>query len=175
MRKYTALVEGAFFIALSVILTRFLSLKISVLGVEGVRLGFGTLPIILAGLRSGVWQGAKVGALADIMGYILSPGGPYMPVFTLTSAMNGAAPPLLLGKKENYSPLKMIMAVSIVHFVMSIIVVPYLLFLIFGIPFSLIVIPRLVSFLLNVFAMNVVILYLYRRTNLLLNKEVVFR
>jgi ECF transporter S component (folate family) len=103
MIKNRVLVEGAFLIALSIILTRFFSIKITVYGVEGVRIGLGVMPIIIAGFRLGLYQGAKVGALADIVGYLLSPGGAYMPHFTLTSALNGVLPSLLIGKKEKIS------------------------------------------------------------------------
>ena len=161
------LVEGSLLVALSVILVRFCSIKISFFGVDGVRIGIGTLPIIFAGLRSGAWAGAKVGALADIIGYLIVPGGPYMPHFTLTTSLYGVLPPLLMGKKERFSDLRLIMAVSITHFILSILIVPYFLNLLFGIPFQFIVLPRIVSFLLNIFIINFVLLVLRRKVGVL--------
>ncbi|MFZ7102392.1 MAG: folate family ECF transporter S component [Peptococcaceae bacterium] len=163
MKNRKNLVEGALLIALSVILTRFFSIKVSFGGVDGVRIGIGTLPIILAGLRSGIFQGARVGALADIIGYFLSPGGAYMPHFTLTSALNGILPPVLIGKKEKLNPYRITIAVVLTQLVISMFLVPYFLNILFGIPYQVIFLPRLISFMINVTVMNVILIILHRR------------
>ena len=77
------------FIAIGVILTRFASLRIPLGGIEGIRIGVGPLSILLAGIPFGPFYGSFTGAMVDIIGYILSPIGPYMPHFTLTSALYG--------------------------------------------------------------------------------------
>ncbi|PKM89440.1 MAG: folate family ECF transporter S component [Firmicutes bacterium HGW-Firmicutes-12] len=167
MIKNRVLVEGAFLIALSIILTRFFSIKITVYGVEGVRIGLGVMPIIIAGFRLGLYQGAKVGALADIVGYLLSPGGAYMPHFTLTSALNGVLPSLLIGKKEKISEVRLVLSVVISYFVISMILVPYFLFKLFGIPFEAIFLARLVSFGINIVLINSILLVLDRKISIL--------
>ncbi|MFZ5754292.1 MAG: folate family ECF transporter S component [Bacillota bacterium] len=167
MQKNRKLVEGALLIAISVILTRYMSIKISVLGVDGVRIGLGVMPIIIAGLRNGAFEGAKVGALADIIGYALSPGGAYMPHFTLTSALNGILPPLLIGKKENINSGRIIFSVGLTFLITSMILVPYFLNILFGIPYKVIFLPRLISFILNVFLMNTTLIVLEKRVNIL--------
>ena len=63
----------AFLTALGVVLTRFASIRIVVMGVEGIRVGFGGFPIIFAGLLFGPAAGGIVGALTDIIGYISLP------------------------------------------------------------------------------------------------------
>lgn len=166
MRYSRTLVEGALLIALSVILTRFLSVKVSIGGVDGVRIGVGTMPIILAGLRSGVIQGVRVGALADIIGYFLSPGGAYMPHFTLTSALNGILPPLLIGKKEKLNQYRIIFSIVVTHLIISMFLVPYFLKILFGIPYKVIFLPRLISFLINVTVMNFILIILHKRVNI---------
>jgi len=77
-------------VGLSVLLSRFASIRPVFAGVEIVRIGFGALPLVLAGIMYGPWAGAAVGAASDILGFLLSPlGGPYLPHFTLTAALTG--------------------------------------------------------------------------------------
>lgn len=83
--------------ATSVILTRFFGAMLPIAGVGALRLSFGEVPIALAGLLFGPVAGGTVGALADIIGFPLNPyGGPYFPLLTLTSALHGVLPPLIL-------------------------------------------------------------------------------
>ena len=86
----------SFLIALSIILTRFLSLRIAIGGVGGIRIGFGVLPIILAGIGFGPLAGGIVGAISDIVGYFINPIGTYMLHFTLTSFLTGFIPGFLI-------------------------------------------------------------------------------
>ena len=158
--------ETALLIALSVILTRFLSLKLSFYGIDGVRLGFGALPIMLAGLRYGPLEGAKVGALADIVGYFLSPGGVYMPHFTLTSALNGFLPPIIAGRGKELSIYRVLFSVAVTQTVTALLLVPYFLHLLFGMPYRLIMPPRGISVLINIFLFNAAVLVLHKRINI---------
>ncbi len=62
----------------------------------GVRISFGDVPIILSGLLFGPLAGALAGVASDTIGAIfLSPFG-YFPGFTLSAALTGAIPPLVL-------------------------------------------------------------------------------
>ena len=83
-------------VGISVILTRFLGVMMPLGGIQALRLSFGHLPIMLAGILLGPAAGAITGALADLIGGILFPVGPYFPGFTLSSAMWGFLPPVLL-------------------------------------------------------------------------------
>ncbi|MEW5934858.1 MAG: folate family ECF transporter S component, partial [Bacillota bacterium] len=60
---------AAMLIALSVVLTRVASVRRPVGGVEAVRIGFGALPILMAGIWGGPVFGFLVGAVADLVGY----------------------------------------------------------------------------------------------------------
>lgn len=166
MNKNRILVESALLVALSVILTRFLSLKISIGGVEGVRIGIGVLPIIFAGLRFGAWQGGKVGALADIVGYLFSPGGAYIPVFTLTSALYGVLPPILFGKNKNNTK-RLMWSVAVPYFILSVFVVPYFLYVFFGIHYMALFIPRFVSFVFNISIINIILVFISKKIEFL--------
>ena len=64
-------------VGISVILTRFLGVMMPLGGIQALRLSFGHLPIMLAGILLGPAAGAITGALADLIGGILFPVGPY--------------------------------------------------------------------------------------------------
>jgi len=59
-------------------------------------LNLGGLPIVIAGLLLGPLGGAYVGAISDVVGYCVAPPGPFHPFYTVTAALTGALPPLLL-------------------------------------------------------------------------------
>ncbi len=75
----------AFLIALDVILTRFLSIQ-----TQFIRIGFGFIPVALAGIAFGPVYGALCGALGDILGMLIFPQGAFFPGFTLTALLTGA-------------------------------------------------------------------------------------
>ena len=85
------LITIAFFIALEIILTRFLSISTPIL-----RIGFGFLPVAMTGVLFGpLWAGAAY-ALGDILGMMIFPSGPYFPGFTLTAFLTGLTYGLIL-------------------------------------------------------------------------------
>ncbi len=102
--KYVS--QVALFSALMVILTQFCSVYIPFLGINGSRIGFGHIPILLAGFLLGPLAGAATGAIGDIMGGILFPiGGAYFPGFTLSALTVGLLPGLCR-KAAGNAPLK---------------------------------------------------------------------
>lgn len=83
------------FIALEVILTRFLSIQIPI-----VRIGFTFLPIAISAMMFGPLFSGIAAALADIAGMMLFPaGGAYFPGFTLTAFLSGVLYGIILHKK----------------------------------------------------------------------------
>lgn len=89
------LTQVALFSTLMVILTQFFSIYIPFLGINGSRIGFGHIPILLAGFLLGPLAGAATGAIGDIVGGLLFPvGGAYFPGFTLTALTVGLIPGL---------------------------------------------------------------------------------
>ncbi len=82
------------FIALEVILTRFLAIQTPI-----VRISFTFLPIALSAMLFGPLFGGIAAALADLVGMMLFPSGPFFPGFTLTAFMTGAIYGLFLYKK----------------------------------------------------------------------------
>lgn len=104
MKHLRVLTVTAMTIALTVVLTRFGSVRISFAGVEGARIGIGAMPTIILGMIWGPVYGGIAGALADIIGFMLSPMGAYMPHFTLTAALTGALPGLLFRALQGKNP-----------------------------------------------------------------------
>jgi ECF transporter S component (folate family) len=158
----------SFLTALTIILTRILSIRIPIAGVEGVRIGFGALPIIFAGVAFGPLAGGIVGALGDLIGYFINPMGAYMPHFTLTSFLTGFIPGLIVFyvlRRCRTLPVIFI-AISVGQLITALIMVPYFINLLFGVPYQVIVPPRLIGQLINI------PLYVYF-IKLLLNKDAV--
>ncbi len=97
MKRYNlrATVFMGVFIALEVVLTRFLSIQTPI-----VRIGFTFLPVAVSAMMFGPVYSGIAAALADILGMILfSSGGAYFPGFTVTAFLGGVIYGLLLYKK----------------------------------------------------------------------------
>ncbi len=83
------------FIALEVILTRFLSIQTPI-----VRIGFTFLPIAISAIMFGPVYSGIAASLADIIGMMLFPtGGSFFPGFTLTAFLTGYIYGVFLYKK----------------------------------------------------------------------------
>ena len=98
----------ALLLALEVILSRFLSISTPV-----VKIGFSFIPIALVAMLYGpLWAGCTA-ALADFLGAVLFPIGPYFPGFTLTAFCTGLLFGLFLYKKEARWPRVLLCTVLI--------------------------------------------------------------
>ena len=82
----------AMFIALQIVLSKFLMLQLA----PSVRLSIDSVPILLAGIWFGPIAGGLVGALADFLGTILFPtAGAYFPLLTVAFLLIGLVAGLL--------------------------------------------------------------------------------
>ncbi|MBA3061832.1 MAG: folate family ECF transporter S component [Atribacteria sp.] len=159
-------------IALSIILTRIASLRIAIGGVEGIRIGFGGLPIILGGFLFGPLSGGLIGAISDVIGYFINPMGAYMPHFTLTSALTGIIPALVLKLSQKNEPnvLELGIAIAVGQTITSLILVPYFLHTLFGLPWKILMPPRIIGVPINIFIYAYVINVILKR-NILITKS----
>jgi len=146
-------------IALSIVLTRVASVRIAVGGVEAIRIGFGALPILMAGIWGGPLFGFLVGALADVLGYGINPMGPYVPLITLGSGILGLVPGLVLkifpGREMGLA--RIAAAVGAAQVLVGMVLTPWFLHLSFLIPYSVLIPPRLVSKPLEIVVFTVII------------------
>ncbi|NMA95019.1 MAG: folate family ECF transporter S component [Clostridiales bacterium] len=138
MKKYSVkdIVYISLLIALNIILGRVASIRVPYIGIESVRIGFGGLPIIFAGIAIDPLAGGIVGGVGDLLGYFIGSTGQYMPHFTMTAALTGIIPGFLLRsiKKSDYSLWQLIIAIAIGQTITSIIMVPYFLNILFNVP-----------------------------------------
>lgn len=88
------LVRAAFLTALSIVLTRFLSIIAPVGGAGTIRIGFGGIPIFISGILFGPTVGGITGVAADLIGVLINPMGQFHPGFTFSSFLGGAVPGL---------------------------------------------------------------------------------
>lgn len=126
----------ALLIGLDVVLSRVASIRIPLGGAEGLRIGFGALPIVFAGMVYGPLAGAIVGGVGDLLGYFVNPMGGYLPVFTVTAALRGLIPGLVwnaLGRALTVRDTAIPIALS---GFCSAITVPLLLRHLFGLPLA---------------------------------------
>jgi ECF transporter S component (folate family) len=141
------LVYMALLTSISIVLTRIASLRIAIAGVEGIRIGLGDLPVILAGMTFGPISGGMVGALSDITGYFINPMGPYMPHFTLVKALSGIIPGIMfmLSDRGCRSIPYIGWTVFVTQLITSTVLTPYFLQIIFGIPMAVTILPRIIA------------------------------
>lgn len=94
--KTRNLVILSLFTTISIILTRFFSVMLPIAGIAGIRLSFGDIPILLSGILFGPLAGALVGITADIIGAVFLSTFGYFPGFTVSAALTGVIPPLVI-------------------------------------------------------------------------------
>ncbi len=147
----------AVFVALSVV--------VNVLRVGS--LSFGGFPIIFSGFVLGPLGGFIVGAISDVLSFIIRPSGQFNILFTLTSGLTGAIPIIvvrLLGVKNNkFSLWKVIMGIGVGQLITSVILVPIFIALFMGTEqgFAYYAIKALVKQSLSVPVYSIVLVSLY--------------
>lgn len=146
------MVYSSLLITLAIILTRVLSLRFAIGGVEGIRIGFGSLPIIFGGIMLGPAAGGIIGALSDVLGYFINPLGAYMPHFTFTAFLSGFIPGVLMhyvfSKKMTY--LYIFISIAVGQIISSVILVPLFLDMLFGVPYKVTVLPKILGEAVNI-------------------------
>lgn len=105
MRFSTRLVTNlSLLTAISIVLTRVFGIVLPLGGALALRLGFGEIPIMLAGVLFGPIPGAVTGAAADLVGFLINPhGGPYFPGFTITAALTGLIAGIMAKRMRRYN------------------------------------------------------------------------
>ncbi len=137
------MVLSALFIALSVVLTRLLSQQLFIAGVPASRLSAGFVPLILVGMICGPVWGLLAGALADIVGFFAFPSGMYYPLLTVTSALVGFLPGLIVRIGVKLPEwLKTLLCVFTSQILCSMLLQTFFLSVSFGKAFEVLLAPR---------------------------------
>ncbi|MDY6063116.1 MAG: folate family ECF transporter S component [Erysipelotrichaceae bacterium] len=108
--------------------------------INTVRIGdisFGGFPIIVSGYLLGPIYGFVVGAISDVVGFIVRPSAnAFNPLFILTSALTGLIPvlvtKLLKDEYPKYTFVKVLIGIFIGQMLTSVIMVPIFRVLIYG-------------------------------------------
>ncbi len=131
-------------IAVSVILTRVFGVMIPVGGVLGLRISFGEIPIYLSGILFGPFAGAAAGAIADLIGVAMA-GMDFFPGFTLSAALAGLVPGLMLHRRRRDISFGRLLAAVVVAGVVVTLLNTYWVVLLYGAGVFAILPPRIVS------------------------------
>ncbi len=99
--------------AISVVLTRTLSLMVPIGGAIGLRLSIGEVPIYLAGILFGPLAGGVTGAAADLIGVSIA-GIDFFPGFTISALLAGLVPGVLLHRRRDTLTFRQIVIVIII-------------------------------------------------------------
>lgn len=144
------IVNCGILIAMSIILTRFTSFLIA----PYIRVGFGPIPIYMAGIIMGPVAGGIVGGLADLVGFWFNTFGFAFPnpFIFLASILRGVIPALMLMllNRNKITVFKMTAAVTVTEIVAGLLVTTYGLVFIFGTPFWVMFTPRLIATIIQV-------------------------
>lgn len=151
------LVQAAFLVAISIAMTRFLYFFIPVLGVQGIRISFGEIPLMIGGLLFGPIIGGISGLAADIIGVMINPQGVFHPGFTLSSMLWGIIPGILgiyfknTGDKSNpFTVQRIVLTVSICMVVISLGLNTLWLSTLYGKGFMVLLPARIITVLISV-------------------------
>ena len=135
MRKLDSktLIIASFLIALNIVLSRIIT-------IPGI-ISFGGFPIVFGGIVLGPVAGFIIGAVGDIVSFLVRPTGAFMPHFVLTSALTGFIPGvitmLLKNKLESPKLWKIFVAILVGQVITSVVMVPYFRMVLFSHPFVL--------------------------------------
>ncbi len=141
----------AIFIALQIVLARFVGIQVS----EGLRVSFEAIPIILAGIWLGPMAGFLVGLLSDFFGTLIAGYGVYFLPLAITPILNGVLPGLCYHYlfKDNMNFAKCIAMVIVTEIISSLLLGTYALTWYFHLfvptkeaTFAILFIPRLTKF-----------------------------
>jgi ECF transporter S component (folate family) len=139
------LTHAALLVAVSIILTRLGAVMVT----QTIRLSFGHIPIYMGGLLFGPLTGGMVGAVADLLGYLINSfGGAFVPQIFLASVMRGIVPPLVLrlvGNNDRNWHLKVVAAIIGAELVSGVFLTTWGLSWLFGTPFLALLPARLVA------------------------------
>lgn len=109
-----------------------------------LKISFAYLPIAVAGLLFGPVVGGVVGAVGDVVGYFVQPTGPYFPGFTLNAFLSGFLYGLVLYRKP-VGLMRTFTAKVLVTLLVSLLLNPFWLSVLYGKAFLVVVSTRIVT------------------------------
>lgn len=150
------IVITGFMIALSIVLSKLVSINISFL-----RIGFGFLPIAVLAILYGPVIAAIGYGLADLIGAWLLPTGAFFPGFTVSAVLTGLIFGWVLYRKE-VTPVRALIASALVCLLVNLLLNTYWLTFIIGKGFNVLLASRAVKEIVAIPVMAVVIVLIDR-------------
>lgn len=160
----TILVQTGFLVAISIVLTRVLSL----MPTNTLRLSLGEVPLMISGFLFGPVIGGIAGAAADLIGIAINPMGPPHFGFTLSSMLWGIIPGLFVvlfrkGKTDNpYTKFNITMVVGICIILISLGLNTYWLSNLYGKGFLVMLPGRAIAAVVNIPLQSIIIINLLK-------------
>ena len=151
-RRTKALAVAALLIAIATIVKMF---TVSITSILEIRLG--TFALAAAGALLGPVYGTGIGAISDILGYIVRPTGPFFPGFTISAAATGLIFGLILRKKHDLP--RIIIAVLVNAGAVTILLNSLWLSMLYGNAFIVVLGARIVKELVLI-PVNIVLIFL---------------
>lgn len=85
----------------------------------------------LAGIFLGPISGFLVGALGDVLGFLIKPDGPWLPLITLSSGLSGFIPGLLFKPKKIHPMIKITISLILVYIICTVTLNSLAIYLVF--------------------------------------------
>lgn len=82
------IIQTALLISIALAL-RSLSVMVAFMGAPGLRVSFAAIFTRMPAILFGPFFGGMAGGIVDVVGYIIKPTGPYIPLLTITSILDG--------------------------------------------------------------------------------------
>ncbi|HWR24509.1 MAG TPA: folate family ECF transporter S component [Feifaniaceae bacterium] len=139
------LVTCALLTAIAVLLSGPLSIPVFPLGIYSLKIGLGALPVILSGILFGPVYGGIAGGLTDILQFVISPKGAYMPWFTVVGILTGLLPALFFRRGQKATLPRLFLAVGVSQVFCSVICNTALLVILYGVPLETILPLRVIN------------------------------
>lgn len=163
------MVKAGFLTALSIVFTRFIYAFVPLGGAQTLRISFGEVPIMMAGLMFGPVVGGITGAAADLIGILINAQGAFHPGFTLSSILWGVIPGLflLIFKRSSsyervYSITNILLAVFVSFVVVSLGLNTIWLGQLYGTAFIVLLPGRLINTIVSVPIQSILIKTLFK-------------
>lgn len=111
---------------------------------ELIEIRFAFMPIGMSGMLFGPFIGGMVGALADVLGYLVNPTGPFFPGFTIATAISGVIYGVFLYKKKITIP-RVMLAQAVESVVVSLLLNSLNLSILYGNGFIAVLTPKIIK------------------------------
>lgn len=92
----------AVLIAIAVVAKSFLGIPVTFAGVYAKSISIAPVVVMLAGIIAGPLYGGIVGAITDVICFVINPMGAYFPGYTLTMALYGIIPGFMIKDKITF-------------------------------------------------------------------------